>query len=429
MRNITIVGAGQSGLQLGLGLLQNGYRVRLITNRTAEDIATGKVMSSQFMFNDSLQAERDLGINFWEKECPNTDALGVTIAGPDGGKAVSWVYTLDKPGQAVDQRVKFPGWMKKFAERGGELVIHEAGVADLENYARSSDLVILAGGKGDIVKLFERDAERSPFDKPQRALALTYVTGLTPYAPTRVAFNIAPTVGEYFVFPSLTTTGPCEIMVFEGIPGGPMDCWDDVKTPEQHLERSLDILKKFYPWEYERSRNAKLTDPNGILAGRFPPTVRKPVARLPSGALILGMADAVVPQRSDHRARIEQRRQGGAHLSQAHPGQRQQAVRRRLDAADLRRLLGLCAVRHRLDQRHAAAAASACDQHSGRGAEQAEGGKGVRQRLRRSAHVLPVARRSGRSGEVHRRGVGYVIPGRDEVASPESITPDGAGPA
>ena len=63
---------------------------------------------------------------------------------------------------------------------------------------------------------------------------------------------------------------------------------------EQHLACSLDILKKFYPWEYERSRNAKLTDPNGILAGRFPPTVRKPIARLPSGAIILGMADAVV---------------------------------------------------------------------------------------------------------------------------------------
>lgn len=294
MRNITIVGAGQSGLQLGLGLLQNGYRVRLISNRTAQDFATGKVMSSQFMFNDALQAERDLGINFWEKECPNTDGLGVTIAGPDGGKAVTWVYTLDKPGQAVDQRVKYPGWMKAFSERGGELVIHEAGVADLESYARGSDLVILAGGKGDIVKLFERDTERSPFDKPQRALALTYVTGLAPYSPTRVAFNIAPTVGEYFVFPALTTTGPCEIMVFEGIPGGPMDCWGEVKTPEQHLACSLDILKKFYPWEYERSRNAKLTDPNGILAGRFPPTVRKPIARLASGALIFGMADAVV---------------------------------------------------------------------------------------------------------------------------------------
>jgi hypothetical protein len=48
-------------------------------------------------------------------------------------------------------------------------------------------------------------------------------TGLRKTA--RVAFNIAPTIGEYFVFPALTTTGPCEIGVFEGIPGGPMDCW------------------------------------------------------------------------------------------------------------------------------------------------------------------------------------------------------------
>ncbi len=294
MRNITIIGAGQSGLQLGLGLRQKGYSVRLVSNRTAEDFAAGKVMSSQFMFNDALQSERDLGINDWEKQCPYTDALGVTIAAPDGGKAIDWVYTLDRPGQAVDQRVKYPGWMKKFQELGGELVIRDAKIADLETYARESDLVIVAGGKGDITKLFERDAERSPFDKPMRALALTYVTGLAPYQPTRVAFNIAPTVGEYFVFPALTITGPCEIMVFEGIPGGPMDCWNDVKTPEQHLECSLDILKKFYPWEAERSRNAKLTDANGILSGRFAPTVRKPIARLPSGALVLGIADAVV---------------------------------------------------------------------------------------------------------------------------------------
>jgi Styrene monooxygenase A putative substrate binding domain len=294
MRNITIIGAGQSGLQLGLGLRQKGYRVRLVSNRTAEDIAAGKVMSSQFMFNDALQSERDIGVNYWEKQCPYTDALGVTIGAPDGSKAVNWVYTLDKPGQAVDQRIKYPGLMKKFQELGGELVIQDAKIPDLEKYVREADLVIVAGGKGDITKLFERDAERSPFDQPMRALALTYVTGLAPYQPTRVAFNIAPTVGEYFVFPALTITGPCEIMVFEGVPGGPMDCWDNVKTPEQHLECSLDILKKFYPWEAERSKNAELTDPNGILSGRFPPVVRKPIGRLPSGALVFGLADAVV---------------------------------------------------------------------------------------------------------------------------------------
>jgi flavin reductase (DIM6/NTAB) family NADH-FMN oxidoreductase RutF len=109
-----------------------------------------------------------------------------------------------------------------------------------------------------------------------------------------VCFNLIPGVGEYFVFPALTTTGPCEIMVFEGVPGGPMDCWSDVKTPQEHLARSQWILETFLPWEAERCADIELTDDNGILAGRFAPTVRKPVATLPSGRKVLGLADAVV---------------------------------------------------------------------------------------------------------------------------------------
>lgn len=109
-----------------------------------------------------------------------------------------------------------------------------------------------------------------------------------------VCFNLIPTVGEYFVFPALTTTGPCEIMVFEGIPGGPMDCWGGVRSPEEHLEKSKWILNTFLPWEAERNRNIALTDANGILSGAFAPTVRHPVGKLPSGKLVLGMADAVV---------------------------------------------------------------------------------------------------------------------------------------
>ncbi|MGO8920713.1 MAG: styrene monooxygenase/indole monooxygenase family protein [Stellaceae bacterium] len=296
MRKVTIVGGGQAGLQLGLGLRQKNYQVRVVSNRTADDIRTGKVLSSQCMFDDALQSERDLGLNSWEEECPDVDGIGVILPAPDGsGKALDWAYKLERPAQAVDQRVKIPGWMKQFEAIGGELIIHEAGVADLEQYCRDSDLVIVASGKGEISRLFERDAARSPFDQPARALALTYVTGMTPYAPfPRVSFNIVPGVGEYFVFPALTTTGPCEIMVFEGVPGGPMDCWSDVRTPDQHLARSKEILQKFMPWEAERCRTVALTDANGILAGRLTPTVRKPVAQLPSGAVVLGMADTVV---------------------------------------------------------------------------------------------------------------------------------------
>jgi hypothetical protein len=294
MRKIAIVGGGQSGLQLALGLLQNQYDVTVISNRTSEQIFQGRVTSSQFMFHDSLQNERDLGINLWQRECPNTAGISFSIPGPDGSRALFWEARLDRYGQSVDQRVKFAGWMKEFVKRGGNLVIKDAGPQDLDGYAKDHDLLLVAAGKGEINRLFERDAEKSTFDKPMRALALTYVKGMTPRQPfTAVAFNLIPGVGEYFVFPALTTTGPCEIMVFEGVPDGPMDCWKDVQNPQQHLQRSQEILQKFLPWEAERCHNLSLTDDNGILVGRFAPTVRKPICKLPSGALALGMADVV----------------------------------------------------------------------------------------------------------------------------------------
>lgn len=297
MPKVTIVGAGQSGLQLGIGLVQAGHGVTVVSNRTAEDFENGKVMSSQFMFANALDTERALGIEFWADTCPKTDGIQFAIPHPEirGEKALYFASRLDRPGQSVDQRVKYPRWLEHFASTGGRLVIHDATVGDLERYADESDLVIVAAGKGEIAGLFARDAERSPFDQPMRALALTYVTGMTPRPEyTAVCFNLCPGVGEYFVFPALTTTGECEIMVLEGVPGGPMDCWGEVTTPEEHLAKSKWILDTFFPWEAERCRDVELTDPNGILAGRFPPTVRKPVGWLPSGRPVLGMADVVV---------------------------------------------------------------------------------------------------------------------------------------
>lgn len=295
-RKITIVGGGQAGLQLGCGLLRHGYDITVVQNRTGEDIRNGRIMSSQCMFDASLQNERDVGLDFWGAECPTVDSINFVVPSPDqpGAKAIDWNGLLERPAQAVDQRVKFPAWLEELERRGGRVVLREATIPDLEDYAAKSDLVVVAAGKGEIAKMFERDAEKSPFDKPQRALALTYVNGMVPRpVHSAVNFNLIPGVGEYFVFPGLTTTGPCHMMVFEGIPGGPMDCWKDVGSPQEHLARSKWILDTFLPWEAERCRAIELTDANGILAGAFPPTVRKPVGRLPSGAAVLGLADAV----------------------------------------------------------------------------------------------------------------------------------------
>src|SRR5579864_6498816 len=110
MSKILIVGAGQAGLQLALGLLADGHDVTVVSNRTPEDIRTGRVMSSQCMFGAALQHEQDLGINFWEDECPDVEGISLAVPAPDGsGKAVDWASRLDQPAQSVDQRVKVPG--------------------------------------------------------------------------------------------------------------------------------------------------------------------------------------------------------------------------------------------------------------------------------------------------------------------------------
>lgn len=298
--SITIVGAGQSGLQLAIALIGHGYEIRVVSDRTGAQIAAGRVTSSQCMFDAALNNERKVDLDFWADEVPNVDGVSLAIPAPPdspaaGTKAISWSALLDAPAQSVDQRVKIPRFIDEFVRRGGEFIIEEAGVADLERYTRESDLVIVAAGKGEIAKAFARDDRRCTFDTPQRALALTYVHGMTPRPEfTAVCYNVIPAIGEYFAFPALTLSGPCEIMVFEGVPGGPMDRWGGVGSPEEHLEHSKQILRTFVPWEAERCENLTLTDDLGIVSGRFPPTVRHPVATLPSGAHVLGMADVVV---------------------------------------------------------------------------------------------------------------------------------------
>ena len=308
MRKITIVGAGQSGLMVAVGLVRKGYDVTVVSDRTPEEIRNGRVTSSQGMQATPIAYEREMGLRLWEDIYQPWEGLEFNVLSPqDGSKVSSFAQRIGpqngKPDwllDSIDQRVKIPAWIYRFEELGGKMLYETADLEALDRYAAESDLVLVASGKGEIGKLLERDDEKSVYDKPQRALGLAYVRGMEPIE-TRdhgvinrgLTWNAVPGVGEYFVCNALTTSGECDIMIFEAIPGGPADVLDMRDGPEQYLKNCVDVLKKFYPHEAERCQNLELTDDLGILSGRFPPTIRKPLMQLPGGGLAMGIADAV----------------------------------------------------------------------------------------------------------------------------------------
>ncbi|MGW1075185.1 styrene monooxygenase/indole monooxygenase family protein [Streptomyces sp. NPDC002537] len=303
MRRILIVGAGQSGLQLALGLQSLDYDVTLISNRTADEMRSGRIMPPQCLFPTALRHERELGLDFWAGRAPDIEGIGVSVAGPESATGVrtrllDWVGRLGAPARSVDQRVKTAGWLDTFAERGGRLVIHAATVSDLDALAARYDLVLAAVGRGELAALFVRDAARSPYSTPQRALAVAAVHGLGPRPEhpglDAVRCNLVPGVGELFVIPTLTLSGRADVLLWEGMPGGPLDVFEEQAGPNGHLAMMLELLERFTPWEYARATRVELTDAGATLAGRYAPTVRHPVGRLPSGGLVLGVADTVV---------------------------------------------------------------------------------------------------------------------------------------
>ena len=295
MPKIAIVGAGQSGLQLAFALHRDGHDVTLYSDRTPEQIASSRLPSSTGLFSRTLDRERALDICLWDGEKPIIDMTFARIAGgPDAPLAISFDGRFARHAQSVDQRLKFSTWLQLLEERGGKVVYGAVDVPALESIAAANDLTIVAAGKGEIGRLFSTDTKRQVFDRPQRSIGMAALVNCVHDAPDGVYYNIRPGVGEAFGIPMITAAGPAIAWVMEAVPGGPMDRWAQATGPAEMLELTKRTFADFFPWENDRVAAAELADENAYLCGAVPPTVRRPIAALPSGATVLGMADVVV---------------------------------------------------------------------------------------------------------------------------------------
>jgi len=292
-RRVAVVGAGPAGTTLAIGLLQHGHRVRLVSERTPEQIRVGQVMSSQITFESALEVEHALGITALLPQAPPIHQMSYNVERADGSSS-SFTAPFESPARSVDQRVKLPAMLAEVERLGGDLVIRSASVDDIEELAQDHDVVVVSTGREGLGSLFPLDEERSTYSSPQRVATLTYLREMAAGHGT-LRYHCVEGVGECFTCPALTVDGPCDIVVLEGVPGGPLDCWEDVESPAEHLQRLTGLLVEHFPDEGKRLRDGcRLTDERAVLRGAITPAVRRPVGTLPSGRPVLGMADAVV---------------------------------------------------------------------------------------------------------------------------------------
>lgn len=298
MGDVAIVGAGQGGLHLALGLLGQGHSVTLVSDKTPEQFLELSPMSSHTLQGRSLDAEREAGANLSDElDFQPTRALNFAVS-PDGENvALSFLAAWDKDAAALDTRLKCCELLRRFERAGGDLRIATASMDDVEELAESHDAVFMATGKGELRSLFALDEERTVYDRPQRELMLLLVDGMRPGAEREefVNFNIRPGLGEIFFSPNFHMAGRqvCTLLM-EAVPGSPMALFKGVSSGEEALAAAQRVIAEFIPWETETMAEIQLADPRAWLAGAVTPQVRKPTGQLPGGRSVYAIGDITI---------------------------------------------------------------------------------------------------------------------------------------
>jgi hypothetical protein len=296
MRSVLIVGAGQSGLLLGLLLRARGYDVTVMTDRSADEVRAGSIMSTQVMFGPALGLERSADLAFWQATAPRITTLEFSMVGPDGQPLAAWAGRLPEPAQSVDQRDKFARWMRLFTDGGGRLAVGPITVESVDRCRASNDhdLVVVAAAGSAMATLFPPDELRaSAVPGPRRRLSALYLHGVES-SGGRGQFVAVPGCGEIVAVPALSAGEVCHTLLLEALPGGPWDRFGAVADdPGAHLAAMLSVLSCAAPALHDRYRHGVLTDAGARLVGAVTPVVRHPVGALPSGWPVVGMGDTV----------------------------------------------------------------------------------------------------------------------------------------
>jgi hypothetical protein len=299
-RKIAIVGSGIVGLQMAHGLRKAGHDVTLYSDRSAQTwLEQAAPTGGAGRFRDACELERELGLSHWEKETPWVGGVHLTMSLNAQNRVLTAVATVEGPAAAVDMRMQIHRWMNDLEAAGGRVVIGELGVGELDALAADYHLTFVAVGRGPLCKLFTRDDARSVREAPPRHLAMAIVKGPpmklagVPFIP--VKFNISPEEGEAFWIPYLHKDhGHTWTLLVESKPGTALDRFRDCKDGHDMVARMVKLIEERFPWDYEGVKTSTLADERGWLCGEVLPSIRGPVATLPSGRSVMALGDTAV---------------------------------------------------------------------------------------------------------------------------------------
>jgi hypothetical protein len=305
MSRFAIIGAGHAGTLAAVGLMNRGHEVTIYSDRTAQSILDdGPPTGIAYLFNQSVEAERRMGVDTFEDRAPAGDGIHLFFLPKMGTQLVQVGAPLEgHTGYAVDVRLKSATRLEQLEKGGAKVVVGPVDPDLLDEIAAANDLTFVSTGRGPMAELFERDPVRSVYDSPQRYLGMLLFTGVALDGTgfpnrlpglTPVAFNFYGDVGEFFYVPFYhKTAGPCWSLLFEAKADGPLDRFRDIGSRDEMFETCRQLLQEFAPWDWETMKTMEpiADDPHSWLRGQFAPTVRSPIGRTPSGHLVMSLGD------------------------------------------------------------------------------------------------------------------------------------------
>lgn len=294
MTSIAIVGAGVAGLHLGLLLQKHDVPVRIYTDKTAEQVAGGRLLNTVAHHHHTLERERALGVHHWDAAeygyvCHQHCVTGAPVP-------LRFRGDFAHPSSIIDYRLYLPRLMEDYLKRGGDMRVGEIDQAMIDRLGDEHDLVVVATGR-EGGAMFSPRRDRSPYDRPQRRLCAGIYHGIAYTQPKGVGVHISLGHGELLELPITSRDGFATALLFEAIPGGDLETLADVRyadDPGRFHAIVLEKLERHFPMCFERVDESRfaLPGPSDLIQGALTPVVREDHVKLSGGRFALAVGDA-----------------------------------------------------------------------------------------------------------------------------------------